>query len=158
MNKKEMSAHPGIYVLQQNRRRIADVAVDFSSDDLWTIPEGFRNNIAWNFGHIVVTQQLLQYNNCGLPMYIDGDVVNVLRKGTSPADWNERPDMARIIAWMVEMPEKLAADYEAGRFSDYQAYKTSAGMVLRNIDEAIDFNNFHDGIHIGVILALSKLV
>jgi len=30
-------------------------------------------------------------------------------------------------------------------------------LVLRNITEAIQFNNFHEGVHLGVVLGLLKL-
>ncbi|MGB5463369.1 MAG: DinB family protein, partial [Aureibaculum sp.] len=30
--------------------------------------------------------------------------------------------------------------------------------TLNNIQDAIEFNNFHEGIHLGYILALKKLV
>jgi hypothetical protein len=33
----------------------------YNLDQLNTIPEGFNNNLIWNIGHIIVSQQLLVY-------------------------------------------------------------------------------------------------
>ena len=36
-------------------------------------------------------------------------------------------------------------------------YETSTGFVLDSIETAIAFNNLHEGIHLGVIMALTKV-
>ncbi|MGY8908452.1 MAG: DinB family protein, partial [Flavobacteriales bacterium] len=35
-------------------------------DQIHKIPEGFKNSIAWNVAHLVVTQQVLHYKLSGL--------------------------------------------------------------------------------------------
>ena len=139
------------------RQRIHAVA-RFDDRRLFAVPDGFRNSIAWNAGHIVVTQQLLHYPLSGLEMYIDNATVDRFRKGTSPDDWESRPDMGPIFKAMIELPERLGDDFAQGRFQKFDEYRTSAGVVLNNIEDAINFNNFHEGIHLGIILSLAKLV
>ncbi len=60
------------------------------------------------------------------------------------------------MAFAHEAPAKLAADYAAGKFSSFSAYRTSAGIALETIENAITFKNAHEGIHIGYIMAMRK--
>ena len=41
------------------RQNVANKIEGLSLDALNTIPTGMSNNLAWNLGHIIVTQQLL---------------------------------------------------------------------------------------------------
>lgn len=45
-----------IEMLFQIRSLIARAVDGLSEDAFFTIPSGFDNNIAWNLGHIIVTQ------------------------------------------------------------------------------------------------------
>ena len=56
------------------------------------------------------------------------------------------------------LPDTLKEDFDAGIFVTYNEYETSTGLVLDSIETAIAFNNLHEGIHLGVIMALTKLV
>jgi hypothetical protein len=35
---------------------------------------------------------------------------------------------------------------------------TSTGIELKTIDDALGFSTFHDGIHLGVVLSLMKII
>jgi len=50
----------------------------------------------------------------------------------------------------------LRTDYDAGIFVGYQSYLTSAGVQLESVEDAIVFNNYHEGIHLGYLLGLRK--
>jgi len=147
-----------LHIFKENRRRIRDGVAGLSERQLFSIPQRFHNNIAWNVGHIVVTQQLLHYENAGLPPYVDAGLVAAMRKGTSPNDWRERPDWRHILGLLVSLPDLFEVDYAAGRFALYNEYRTSAGVVLRDIDDAIAFNDFHEGIHLGIVMAQLKIL
>ena len=41
---------------------------NYSLEQLNTIPSGMSNNLIWNLGHVVVSQQKLVYALSGLPM------------------------------------------------------------------------------------------
>ena len=56
------------------------------------------------------------------------------------------------------LPDTLEEDFEAGIFENYKEYPTSTGYVLSSIENAISFNNFHEGIHYGIIRALKKCI
>ena len=52
----------------------------------------------------------------------------------------------------------LRDDYYKGVFSNYEPYLTSTKIELSSIKEALNFSAFHDGIHLGIILSLKKIV
>ena len=57
-----------IAILRQSRLNFLNLIKDYNLDALNRIPEGFSNNLIWNFGHLLVTQQLLAYKLSNLPM------------------------------------------------------------------------------------------
>jgi hypothetical protein len=147
-----------INIFIQNRRLIETAVGDLSPEAYMTIPEGFDNNIAWNLGHIVVVQQSLLYRLSGLGMAVTPEDVAMFTRGTSPADWQHEPDIPYLLRLLRELPLQLQEDYAAGKFSHYQGLTTSMGVVLATIDDAIAYNNFHEGLHLGFIWALRNLV
>lgn len=145
-----------IALLKQTRKLTLKIYNGLSQDQMLAIPEGFNNNLLWNLGHVVITQQLLCYKLSGNDMLIDDGLADQLRKGTGPKDWEATPDVEQLRELAVSLPERLEQDYAAGLFKDYNTYETSAGVTLNNIDDAINFNNFHEGIHVGYALALKR--
>ena len=55
--------------------------------------------------------------------------------------------------WLLN---KTKEDYSHKLFKNYNEYTVSTKSTLTNVEEAIDFNNFHEGIHLGYILALKR--
>ena len=52
----------------------------------------------------------------------------------------------------------MASDYDEGYFAEYKTYSTSFGLELRNIENAIIYNNIHEGIHLGHVMAQRKIL
>ncbi|MBQ0735822.1 DinB family protein [Aquimarina celericrescens] len=143
-------------ITRTNRRLLEKILDNHSIEQLNTVPDRFKNNLIWNIAHVVVTQQLLVYNLSGLPMMIDEEMVNSFRKGTKtegPISQNEIDKIKTLLFSTLDQTEK---DLEAGVFKNFQEYPTSTGFVLKSLEDAVNFNNFHEGIHLGYILALKK--
>ncbi len=147
-----------IDVLKKHRSLTTRALSGLSADQWLTIPEGFKNNILWNAGHLVVTQELLTYKLSGLEPHLSAALIAGCSRGTSPVDWNPAPDVDEVLRELDQSPQRLERDFAAGKFNGYQSYTTSTGIELGDIEEAITFNNFHEGLHLGVIMALRKLV
>lgn len=145
-------------ILTTNRRLLHKATADLSAEALIRIPEGFNNNVLWNVGHLVVTQQLLCYKLSGLDMGVDDAMVKTFGKGSSPKDWTETPDYEALLVPLHGLVESTRRDYAAGRFQGFNTYTTSTGYTLASIEDAIAFNNFHEGIHLGYILAMRRIL
>lgn len=129
-----------------------------SMDQLNKIPEGSKNNIAWNIAHLVVTQQLLCYKLSGLPCLVSDEMIDLYRKGTVPTKEVTKEEFDEIKSLFISLPLKFEEDYKKRIFQEYTAYTTSVNVTLEDIKSAATFNLFHEGIHLGAVLGLRKLV
>ncbi|MEX6626866.1 DinB family protein [Tenacibaculum salmonis] len=145
-------------ILKRSREIVLRKIDGLSIEQLHKTPEGFKNNIAWNLAHLVVTQQLLQYKLSGLNCLVSDELIENYRKGTFPTDAFSEEDLEEVKELFIGLPDTLQEDFEAGIFTEYTTYETSTGFTIDSIESAIAFNNLHEGIHLGVILALVKLV
>lgn len=145
-------------VLRKSRELILKEIEELSLEQLQTIPKGFVNNIAWNVAHVVVTQQLLLYKLSGLDCLCDDNLIENYKKGTTPSQTITKADFDEVKELLIGLPNTLEEDYEAGIFKDYTEYLTSTGFVLTSFESALAFNNFHEGVHYGIIRAIKKLV
>ena len=80
------------------------------------------------------------------------------KKGTLPTVTFTEEEFEEVKELFAGFPDTLQEDYEAGIFENYSEYPTSSGFVIHSIEEAIAFNNFHEGIHYGIIRAMKKFV
>ena len=139
------------------RERIGALIEELSEEQLFAVPTGFRNTIAWNAAHLVVTQQIILYGLSGLELCIREEVVEAFRKGTGLE--KVTPQLFwESMEFLEKAPIVLAEDYRNGRFRKFETYTTSWGFVLNNIEEAIQFNNIHEGTHLGYMMAMRKSV
>jgi len=130
----------------------------FSLEQLNTISEGFNNTIFWNIKHIVITQQLLTYGLSGLPTLISEKEIEAFRKGTKAEEKATQEEVEVLKKQLFSTLEQTQKDYNSGKFKNYTEYTVSTKSVLTNIKEALEFNNFHEGIHLGYILAMKKAI
>ena len=148
-----------ISVLKKTRELVLKRITNLSHEQLLKISEGFNNNILWNVTHLVVTQQLLHYKLSGLDCLIPDETIEAYRKGTTPpSEPMSEEEFEEIKELLAGLPDTLEEDFNEGIFKTYTEYTTSTGFVINNIEEAINFNNMHEGVHLGVIMALTKLV
>ncbi|MBK7631964.1 MAG: DinB family protein [Ignavibacteriales bacterium] len=151
-----MDLSKSIKMLKTERQLILRGIENLSNEQLLKIPEGGKNNILWNLGHIIVTQQVLHYTLSRLEMRIPKEISSIFRTGTSPEVWRETPNITELKSLLPELPDKLLEDYNNGMFKEFRPYKTSTGVELNTFEDAITFNHFHEGTHTGIILGLIK--
>ena len=140
----------------KNRQLLNAVLNKFSLEDLNKVPSGFNNNLIWNIAHVIVTQQLLVYNLSGLPMLTSDAMVAKYRKGTKVEGDVTQNEVNEIKSLLFTTLEQMKIDYGTGVFKTYSTYTTSTNSTMACVEDAIQFNNFHEGIHFGYILALKK--
>ncbi|TWO33868.1 DinB family protein [Seonamhaeicola sediminis] len=146
-------------ILQKTRKSFKNFLEDTSLDNLNKIPEGHKNNIIWNIGHILVTEQLLAYKLSGLPTMVSDSLIEKYRKGSIPEGYVTQNEVDEIKGLLEVTIEKTAEDYKKGRFKNFNEYTVSTtGNTLTNIDESLQFILFHEGMHLGIVMSLLKAV
>ena len=141
-----------------SRKIVSQFLENHTLDQLNKIPEGFKNNLIWNIAHIVVTQQLLVYKFSGLPMLVSDELLQKYIKGTKPEHIATQAEVDEIMSLLSKTIDQTEQDYDNGIFKNYQEYPTSTGFVLKNVEDAMVFNNFHEGLHIGIMMGLRKFI
>jgi len=143
-------------ITKVNRNALGKIANHFSLEQLNKVPEGFNNNLFWNIAHVVVTQQLLVYGLSGLDKNIPDEWIALYKKGTSTQRNATEKELEQLKKFLLSTIVQTEKDIEASLFKSYSSYMTSTGFELKSIEDAFHFNNFHEGIHLGYILALKK--
>jgi hypothetical protein len=145
-------------VYRQTRKNIFNYLDGLNGDQVNAIPDGFKNNIAWNLGHLIVTQQLLFYSNAGVKAIVPKEWIEKYRKGSAPEGRVSEKEFDKMKSVLVTLIDKAEEDYKAGVFSNYTPYLTSYGVQLNTIEDVVQFIYAHDGFHWGIIAAIKKIV
>ncbi len=145
-------------IIRQNRKILYRYLTDTPEELLFKIPKGFNNNIWWNIAHVVVTEQKLVYGLSGLPLNISTELVEKYQKGTFPEGKPSDTEVEEIKKLLVELPEITENDYANGVFKNFNPYMTTPKVELNSMEDAIAFNIFHEGLHLGSIMALARAV
>jgi hypothetical protein len=124
-----------------------------------TMPPTWKNSARWHAGHLIVTPALLVFGILREPLTVPEEYRKWFAKGTSPADWGNDPipsyedlcdDIVPVIGRLYEaIKPRITRPF-------LEPYTTTQGVVLRAPEESFSFNMFHDGIHLGMLLALKR--
>ncbi|QQE75863.1 DinB family protein [Brevibacillus composti] len=122
------------------------------------VPEGFSNNLRWNLGHILLSQDALLYGPTGIK--VPSSYGALFSPGTKPADWQgEVPSLETLSQQLQEQTARIKND-----FADRLQEKLPTPFSLRGkaqIDtfgEMLLFTLYHEGMHSGIMSQLKKAV
>ena len=147
-----------IETILRPRLMVLNILKDFTPEQLNAIPNGFNNNIIWNLGHMVAAQQGICYKRAALPTFITEEFFNAYKSESKPEGFSSEEQIDKIKTLLLSSLDQFEKDYEANIFTNYPTWATRYGVEIRNIDDAIAFLPFHEGLHIGYIMAMRKLV
>lgn len=145
-------------ITRTSRKMIAPFLENYTLEQLNAIPDGFSNNLIWNIAHIVVTQQLLVYKLSGLPIMVSDEMIEKYRKGTKPEHIVTQAEVDEIKSLLFATIDQTEVDFENEIFKNFDEYPTSTGFVLKSAKDAMIFNNFHEGLHLGILMSIRKFV
>lgn len=133
---------------------------DLTNEELNQIPTGFSNNLAWQLGHVVVSQQLLCYKLSGNPFLVDENLIDLYKNGSKPERNFSTEEIEQMKGYLISTVDQLVVDLENGIFENFTPYTVSTypGFALNNINDAIKFIVSHDALHYGCSLMIKKLV
>jgi hypothetical protein len=130
----------------------------YNLEQLNFTPPKFSNNLIWNIGHIIAAQQSLVYRSSNLPMNIPDDFFEKYKPGTRPGEpvsQNEADEIRTLLTSMIDQTEE---DLKNGKFVTFNERTTITGFHLGNLQDALVFNNFHEGLHLGYMKSIARFV
>ena len=147
-------------IIKGARSYITNLIEEFSVEQLNEIPAGFHNNLLWNFGHIISVQQGLCYLSSDEQPIVELDLITKYKSGSKPEGIVDVEEYDKLKGYLFTTIDRLAEDKEKGLFKNYIGFglKSYADVRVENIDDAIKFVAFHDGLHVGYMMALKRVL
>jgi hypothetical protein len=127
-----------------------------SMEALNTIPPGFNNNLIWNFGHVIISQQTLCYLNAGLKPVVDESYIARYRRGSKPGDPADQAEFQLLKKISETALLQFGRDLAADLFSRFNPFMTSYGIEIVNVGDLLRLLLFHEGLHMGYCMALKR--
>lgn len=140
------------------RKVLSQFLENYTLEQLNKIPPGFNNNLIWNIAHIIVVQQMLVYKLSGLPMMISDEMAAKYQKGTRPERDLTQEEVDEIKALLFITIDQTQQDHINKIFETYRPFANNLGFTLRNVEDAISFNYYHEAMHTGMMMSIRKFV
>jgi hypothetical protein len=149
-----------IDTIRRTRIYLLGLVKDLTAEQLNEIPGGLNNNIIWNLGHLLVTQQRLCYLRSEQKIFIDDKYAPLYDPGTKPKVFIGNIEIEEIKQQLLSSIDQFENDYVNNLFSNYENWTTQryGEININNIDAAIRFVLYHEGLHAGCIMTLKNLV
>ncbi|HZH67238.1 MAG TPA: DinB family protein [Flavisolibacter sp.] len=147
-----------IEIFRKTRTFLLSILSELTTEQLNQIPPGFNNNIVWNLGHLVAAQQGVCYVRGGLPMVVNEKYFLAYKPESRPSGFVEEAEIEILKRQLLSTIDKLEEDLAARVFATNPPWTNRYGVEHATIEDSIRFLLFHDGLHIGYIMALKRVV
>ena len=144
--------------ITKSREIYASYLENYTLEQLNTIPNRMANNLIWNIGHIIVSQQRLAYLLSGNISLLSEDFTNKYVNGTVPNGNATQKDVQEIKDLLFSTINQTKKDFEQKKFENFTETQTKIGFLLSNFEEAMLFNIYHEGIHLGFMNKIKRFV
>ncbi|WP_193726724.1 DinB family protein [Paenibacillus guangzhouensis] len=137
------------------RQTLLTVVDGVTEETAHRVPDGFRNTIHWNLGHIYVVFERFAFQFIGLPMQLPEGFKEQFENGTSPLTRPESvsvPSLEELKSLLAQQNDRVQAALEHRLQEPIDPpYTTSAGMLLGSPEQFLTFNLYHEGMHLNAI-------
>ena len=129
-------------------------------DMVQIIPEGFNNNIHWNFGHIAYTQEKLVYVVRGEEMGLPKEYEEYFAAGTKPSEWKGAPpSLAEISKVLAAQPERIKESVTGKLQIELPTpFTNKAGITFHSVGETFLFSFYHEALHMEAIKRIYRTI
>ncbi len=91
-------------------------------------------------------------------MTISDDFFDRYRNGSRPNGNADADELALVKTLLQATLEQTQTDFNNNRFVRFTPYQTQTGFYLGTFQDALVFNNYHEGIHLGMMMTIKKFV
>ena len=147
-----------IEIISKPRAWLLNFISDLSIEQLNKVPAGFNNNIIWNLGHMVAAQQGICYRRAGVDTIVTPEFMDTYGSNTKPEKFLDEAELETIKELFITTLDQFVIDHRKNLFSDYIPWTTRYGVDMTNIDDAVQFLPFHEGLHVGYVMAQKRAI
>ena len=144
--------------IRATRKHLLQLIEGLSTEQLNQVPAGFNNNIIWNVAHLISAEQGICYTRAGIPFIVEDKHYTPYRPDTKPTRFIDSVEVDEIKELLLTTIDQLETNYQNKTFTTYPLWTSRYGVPITSIEDAINFLPFHDGMHIGYVMALKRLV
>lgn len=153
----QLVSHAHIDNICHTRQFMLDIISALDNSMLNKIPDGFNNNIIWNVAHLISSQYGICYlrSNNEIP---DLEIFHSFKVGSKPERIISDEEIEYIKSLLFTSLDVLKADFTSGKLDNYAPWTTRYGVEIKNIQDGIAFLPYHEGLHLGYIMALKRVI
>lgn len=143
------------------RQKTVKLVRSIPADRVAIVPDGLRNHIHWQAGHLVAVHASLLYRRIGRPLPVDDEYLSFFGKGTAPSQWSgEPPAFDKTLDDLELLHARLRSDLPHMIDCMYsEALNVSTvDMTLTSFVDALAFLSLHEVYHLGMIIAMKNLI
>ncbi|MDU0202276.1 MULTISPECIES: DinB family protein [Paenibacillus] len=136
------------------RNQVLQAVEGISEETADQIPNGFRNSIRWQLGHIYVVMERYAFQYMGLPQQLPEGFKEQFEYKTSPLTTPADivvPTLSELKMLLKRQIERIQSELGDRLQDNVTPYTTSAGMKLESLEQFLSFNLYHEGMHFSVI-------
>ncbi len=127
-------------IINVTRKNFLNLVNSLSIEQLNIIPQGYNNNIAWNFGHIIVSQQTICYLKADVEPILQTWIIDKYKMGTRPEAFISPDEIKMLSEQLFLTVEQLGEDLNNDHFKNYVPFITRFGVALNSINDAVKFD------------------
>lgn len=144
-------------VLEGVRKDVRKRIETLTESEAMRVPEGFRNSVHWNIGHLLHVQLAHWYVRRGKELPVDPGFRKYFREGKSPADYDaETLTFARLLEihseYSIDLARKFGAILEEPLAAPFDYLNTRYATLADDLHLLV----FHEGEHFPMINRLLK--
>lgn len=144
-------------LFKTTRQNTLHTVKDLTLEEVNKIPDGFTGNIAWHTGHMVATHRGLVYQLNGASGDFEKEFVMKYKKDSKPEAPISQEEWDFILGKLISQADDLERDLaNEEMWGDTHEYTTSFNYTITNLEEAVKFNNMHQALHLGYIMAMKR--
>lgn len=150
-----------VHCIEVARRSFIELIEGLSLEQINRVPEGFNNNIAWNFGHISVSALALAFKTSAVKPSIEIPYFKKYGKNTKPEEAIDAQELQALKDYAISaigMIKESMINNEFTGASVTPYTTTTYGIPMTDIDEIIATIGMHDSLHYGIAKAISAVV
>lgn len=125
------------------------------------IPDGFRNSIRWNLGHVYVVLERFAFQYIGLPQHLPDGFKERFEYGTSPltsVSSSPVPSLSELEQLLGDQNVRIQAALQDRLQEKITPYTTSTGFTMDSPEQFLSLALYHEGLHQSVIKLYKNLL